>query len=194
MPAMLFHILYDACQAIPYIMPCAPDHTIYHAHLVIPLGHTIYPAYPPGHTVNHDMSSRSYHITCHACQAISYTMPCPSGPTIYHAMPARPYHIPCYARQTMLYTTPCPPGHTYKTIPYSIPWPPGHTIYHLQCLPGLTIYHAMSQCHTIYHAMHARPCHIPCHACQTMPAMHCLAMPYTMLCLARPCPIPCYAR
>ena len=72
------HIPCDALQAIPFTMPCQPDHTIYHA-----------------------IPARPYHIPCHARQAIpkichparshhtsipSHTSP---GNTIYHAKPAR---------------------------------------------------------------------------------------------------------
>ena len=70
-------------------------------------------------------------------------MTCPLGHILYHAMPIRPNHIPC------------------------------RTIYHMQCLPGLTIYHAMP------------PQQILCHAGQ--------AISNTMPCIARPCYIPCYA-
>ena len=76
--------------------------------------------------------------------------------------------------QAIPYTMVCPPAR--QTIPCSIPCHIGHTKYHMRCPPGLTTeYHAMPTRPSIYHAM------------------HCQAMPYTMLYIARPYPIPSYA-
>ena len=182
---------YDTRQVIPYNMPCAQVHTIYNARYVVPYTLHIPILYtmpcPPSHTINHDMPTGLYHSTCHARQAISYTMPCPSGHT-----------IPCHASQAVPYTMLCPTNHViYHAMSarlYHIPWDPArpyHIIFYAQAIPyticdtrrALPYTTPCPQCHTVYHAMHGRLRHIPCHA-----------LPYTMLCLERPYPIPCYAR
>ena len=124
------HILCDAHQAIPFTMPCPPDHTIYHAMPARPYHkHVI----PPGHTI------RVYHPIPR--KALPYTMPCLSGHTIYHARPARQYHISCHTHKTIAYTMPCPQGHTLipchacQAIPYTMPGTPSHTIYHVIHVP-----------------------------------------------------------
>ena len=65
------------------------------------LGHTM-PCLP-GHNIYNAMTSRPYHIPCHADQALPYilpwppghTMPCPADHSVYNVMPARPYRKPC---------------------------------------------------------------------------------------------------
>ena len=117
---------------------------------------------PPWHPICHAIP-----YTSHACQTIQYTIP----------YIIRPYHILCHARQAIPFPMPFPLGHTkYHVIPirpYHIPWVPAR-INDIPChaSPGHAIYHTMLPGHTIYHAM------------------HCQAMPYTMLCHARQCPIP----
>ena len=216
MSATPYHIPYNARQAITYTMPCAPGHTIYCAmparsYYPSQPGHTIHHIMPTCHTINYDMSSRSYQITCHSCKAISYSMPCPSGHTlpcppghtIYHAMNARPCHIPHHAHQAIPYIMVRPPDHTIyngrQALPYTMPY---HISCHkrqaMPCPPGYTVYHAMPciamlchiPCyvlpdHTLFHTMPPRPYHIPCHACQPIP--------YTMPCIIRPYHILCHA-
>ena len=65
-------------KVIPYTtpcppMPCLPGHTIYHSAIryILPCS--------PGHTIYHAMPGRPYHISSHAHQVISYTMPCRLG-------------------------------------------------------------------------------------------------------------------
>ena len=92
-------------------------------------------------------------------------MPCPPANKMYHAMPVRLYHVQCYA---------------YQAIPYAMPCLPGHTIYHAitrQVIPKINaitrpaIPYAMS-CqpgHIIYHAMPVGPYHMPVRPYHTMP-------------------------
>ena len=151
-------------------MPCPPGHTIYMSSCQA----TPY-AIPYLARQYHVIPARPEHITCHARQAIPYTMPCTPGHTINHAITCQA--IP-YASQAIPYTMLCPPVNTIcpscHNIYHVIPTRP----YHISChvYPGNTVYHAMpSQAipntmpcppgHTINNAIPARPYHIPCHAC-----------------------------
>ena len=96
-------------------MPCPPSHTINHN---LP-SKSYHITCPPGHIIFHAMPVMTYHIPYHAGRTIPYTMLWPPDHFVYCAMPARSYHIPCYARQTIPYSIQCQPGHTKYHMPYS---------------------------------------------------------------------------
>ena len=131
--------------------------------------------YPQGHTKYHTIHLQAipYIMPCspadiiyHAIsrQAIPYAMPFPAGHTIYHAMPTRPYHIRCHTSPG--YTILCTIYHAipHQTITYTmlhlnrpidIPFDAHQAIPYTMLCPPV---------HNVYHAMPARPYHIPCHA------------------------------
>ena len=82
------------------------------------------------------------------------------GETFYGRHTAQP-QLPYHIPYSMPAKPNHIPCHAHNAIPYTIPCTSGMP-YTVSCPPG----------HTIYHAV------------------HCQAMPYTMLYIARPCPIP----
>ena len=149
------------------------------------------------------MPARPYHIPCHVHQAI-YTMPArsyhnsamPDSHTINHAMPARPtiyhdmtsmsYYITCHAHQP--YYKPCHVSQSYhihampaQAIPYTKLCPRDHVIYH--AIPARP-YHIPWYAHQAIQYTICDAHHILCHASQDIPytyyAMPGKAITYTM--------------